>query len=50
MIALGLHVLHMSPTHFAFLNVALVSIWLSLNVGIAREHKKLVPDDRQVEV
>jgi hypothetical protein len=26
--------------------VGLVVIWLLLNVGIAREHKKLVPDDR----
>ena len=32
--------------HVAFVNVGLVAIWLLLNVGIAREHKKLVPDDR----
>jgi hypothetical protein len=50
LIALGLHVLHMAPTHFDFLNVGLISIWIALNIGIAREHKKMVPDDRGVKV
>ena len=50
LIAVGLHVLHMAPTHFAFLNVGLVSLWLFLNLGIAREHKKMVPHDRGLKV
>ena len=50
LIALGLHVLHLAPRHFAFLNVALVTVWILLNVGIAREHKKMVPQDRGVKV
>jgi hypothetical protein len=27
-------------------NVALALVWILLNVGIAREHRKLVPDDQ----
>jgi AAA family ATP:ADP antiporter len=50
LVAVGLHVLHLAPTHFAFLNVGLVSIWILLIIGIAREHKKMVPDDRKVQV
>jgi AAA family ATP:ADP antiporter len=42
----GLHVILLEARDFAFVNVGLVSIWLLLNVGIAKEHKKLVPDDR----
>ena len=44
-VAVGLHVLHFGPRSFAFVNVALVLVWILLNVGIAREHRKLVPDD-----
>jgi AAA family ATP:ADP antiporter len=46
LIAVGLHGLHLVPRSFAFLNVGLVAIWILLNIGIAREHKKMVPDDR----
>jgi AAA family ATP:ADP antiporter len=46
LIWVGLHVLVLQARDFAFVNVGLVVIWVLLNVGIAREHKKLVPDDR----
>ena len=49
-VATGLHVLHFGPRTFALVNVALVLVWIFLNVGIAREHKKMVPDDRAVDV
>jgi AAA family ATP:ADP antiporter len=41
----GLHTLGFGPRSFAIVNIALISVWILLNVGIAREHKKLVPDD-----
>jgi ATP:ADP antiporter, AAA family len=47
-VALGIHVLGFEVSGFALVNVLFVSIWLAVAVGIAREHKKLVPDDRQV--
>jgi len=46
----GLHALHFSPRNFALVNIGLVAVWIFLNIGIAREHKKLVPDDRTVDV
>jgi AAA family ATP:ADP antiporter len=46
LIWVGLHQLELEARSFAFVNLGLVAIWLLLNVGIAREHKKLVPDDR----
>jgi AAA family ATP:ADP antiporter len=49
-VATGLHVLHFSPRAFAMVNVGLVFVWILLNLGIAREHKKMVPDDRAVDV
>lgn len=49
-VATGLHVLHFSPRTFALVNIALVAVWIFLNVGIAKEHKKMVPDDRAVDV
>lgn len=39
----GLHALHFGPRSFALVNLALVAVWIALNVGIAREHHKLVP-------
>jgi AAA family ATP:ADP antiporter len=45
-VAVGLHLLHFGPRSFAFVNVALVLVWILLNVGIAREHRKMVPDDQ----
>jgi AAA family ATP:ADP antiporter len=48
LIWVGLHVILLEARDFAFVNVALVAVWLLLNVGIAREHKKLVPDDREI--
>jgi AAA family ATP:ADP antiporter len=48
LIWVGLHVIMLQARDFAFVNVGLVSVWLLLNVGIAREHKKLVPDDRGI--
>jgi len=42
----GLHTLALGPRSFALVNVGFVSVWILLNIGIAREHKKLVPDDR----
>ncbi len=41
----GLHTLGFGPKAFALVNVGLISIWIMLNIGIAREHKKLVPDN-----
>jgi len=41
--------LALSVRHFAMLNVVLVLIWLVITVAIAREHKKLVPDERSRE-
>ena len=49
-VATGLHVLHFSPRAFALVNVGLVLVWIILNRGIAKEHKKMVPDDRTVDV
>ena len=46
----GLHALHFGPRAFALVNVGLVLAWIFLNVGIAKEHKKMVPDDRAVDV
>ena len=46
----GLHALHFSPRSFALVNLGLVLAWIFLNVGIAKEHKKMVPDDRAVDV
>ena len=46
LIWVGLHLVLLEARDFAFVCVGLVVIWLLLNVGIAREHKKLVPDDR----
>jgi AAA family ATP:ADP antiporter len=28
----------------------LVAVWIALNIGIAREHRKMVPEDRGVRV
>ena len=42
----GLHFVGISARGFAWFNVALVLVWILLNSGIAREHRKLVPDDR----
>ena len=41
----GLHVLGFTVTGFAFVNVALVVIWLLLNVGIARGHRQLSDEE-----
>jgi AAA family ATP:ADP antiporter len=49
-VATGLHVLHFGPRAFALVNVGLVLVWIFLNFGIAKEHKKMVPDDRAVDV
>jgi AAA family ATP:ADP antiporter len=46
-VAIGLHALHIGAREFAWFNVGLVLVWILLNVGIAREHKKMVPDDRR---
>ena len=45
-VAVGLHVLHFGPRSFAFVNAALVLVWILLNMGIAREHRKRVPEDQ----
>ncbi len=39
-ITLGLDVLHLSTRGFAFVNVALVLVWLGVAWGIAREHAR----------
>lgn len=45
----GLHFLHFSARSFAWLNIALVLAWVALNVGIAREHKKMSHDEEAEE-
>jgi len=45
LVFIGLHFVGLGPKGFALANVALAGIWIALNVAIAREHKKLVPDD-----
>ncbi len=47
LVALGLHVLGFTAKSFALTNCALVVVWLLVVVAIAREHRKLVPDDRK---
>jgi len=42
---LGLNVLGFGSRAFAIVNVLLALVWIALNFGIAREHKKLVPDE-----
>ena len=49
-VAAGLHVLHFSPRTFALVNMGLVVMWIFLSLGIAKEHKKMVPDDTAVDV
>lgn len=46
----GLHMLGFGPRAFALVNIGLISAWILLNLGISREHKKLVPNDRAAEV
>jgi AAA family ATP:ADP antiporter len=46
LVAIGIHVLFLSTQGFAFVNVALVVVWLFICIRIYREHKKLVPDDQ----
>ena len=43
-VAVGLHALHFGPRAFALVNVSLALVWILLNVGIAREHKRLSGD------
>jgi len=50
LVFVGLHSLGFGPRAFALVNVGLVAVWIFLNVGIAKEHKKMVPDDRAVDV
>jgi AAA family ATP:ADP antiporter len=47
LVALGLHVLGFSAKSFALTNCVLVAFWILVAMAIAREHKKLLPDDRQ---
>ncbi len=49
-VATGLHVLHFGPRAFALVNLGLILAWILLNLGIAKEHKKMVPIDRGVDV
>ena len=48
-VATGLHLLHFGPRAFAVVNLGLVVVWIFLCMGIAKEHKKMVPDDRAQE-
>jgi len=47
-VLIGLRALSFGPSSFAMVNVGLAVIWLLLCRGIAKEHAKLVPDDRAV--
>jgi len=48
-VALGIHVLGFGVAGFAFANMGIVALWLLVAAGIAREHKRIVPDDTQRE-
>lgn len=50
LVALGLHILHFEAVHFAAVNCVLILVWIAVAYGIAKEHKKLVPDDTQADV
>jgi AAA family ATP:ADP antiporter len=43
----GIHFLAFDARSFAFVNVGLILLWLLVCVGIAKEHRELVPDDAQ---
>lgn len=43
-VAVGLHALAFTATTFAFVNVGLCALWVLLNVGISREHRRLHAD------
>jgi AAA family ATP:ADP antiporter len=45
LVAVGLRILGFGAREFAFVVLALCGVWIAINIGIAREHKKLVPDD-----
>ena len=45
LVGLGLHALSLSVGQLAGVNVGLCAIWILITVAIAREHRKLVPDD-----
>lgn len=49
LVVVGIHVLHFGRASFAGVNVALAVVWIAVCVGIAKEHKKMVPDDTAVE-
>jgi AAA family ATP:ADP antiporter len=49
-VAIGLNVLDFKAIHFAAVNCVLILAWIAVSVGIAREHKKMVPDDKTTDL
>lgn len=45
LVFVGLNVLEVGATGFAWLNVGLVAVWILISVGIARRHRVLSPED-----
>jgi AAA family ATP:ADP antiporter len=50
LVFVGLRLLGFGARQFAFAAAGLAVVWILINIGIAREHKKLVPDDAAVPV
>lgn len=45
-VGVGLHALSFGVRELAFVNVGLCALWLIITVAIAREHRRLMADDR----
>jgi len=45
-VGVGLHSLGMSVRGLAIVNASLVAVWIVIAISIARQHKKLSPDDK----
>ena len=41
LVAVGIHVLSFDMQSFAFMNVAIIIVWIFVAIGIAKQHKKL---------
>jgi len=50
LVYLGIHHLRFDITGFAVTNVALILLWIAIVIGIARIHKQMAPDDRDVAI
>ena len=48
LVSVGLHALSFGVSQLAYVSVGLSAVWIAICVGIAREHRKLVPGDAVV--